>query len=203
MQPIHDPFTPNATTTVRTLGPKRSTSLVVFDTNGCSIIDHPVAGTRHSALMVLSGFGDLVRTQPKRLAQQLLTLPEVVPAEQRRPDIEVPLQRPDKLDSDDFTTWTVIKGQLLIDQIGAYKAQLTFRQPVFVPDVHTLELMPLQWWNLVQALVSLDAWTRYLKRTVDVLARGVRRAADRSDGQGGRSLPAGPEQDLNQDLTQP
>jgi hypothetical protein len=179
MDPILDPFPPNATATVHVTGSQRPTSLVVFDTNGCTLRDHPAAGTRYSMLMILGGYGDLTRVKPKILASQLLALPDVVPPQQRgRGPVEVPLLRPDTLENTSYTTWTIVTTLLMVDQIGADQAQLTVQSPANARDVHTLELGPCQWWHLIQALVSLDAWMQYLRGRLEECAKDVRQALE-------------------------
>lgn len=177
MNPILDPFPPGATRHLR-VRKARPHSLVVLDSTGCAMQDHPVAGVRHSTLMVMGGMGDLVRTKPKLLAERLLTLPDVLPHDLRGGEsVDVPLIRPDKLDSTHCTTWTIIAKRLLVDQIGSARAELTI-QGAESPDVGTVELRPLEWWHLVQVLVSLDAWMVYLRGALDAFAEDVRRAVE-------------------------
>ncbi|RAS69718.1 hypothetical protein C8D87_10117, partial [Lentzea atacamensis] len=118
MRPTLDPFQPGATQQLRARQP-RPHSLVVFDSNGVTFQDHPVAGVRHSTLMVMSGMGDLVDNKPRYLAEKLLALPDVKPAELRgRSYVDVPLIRPDEQKCTHCTTWTVVAKRLLVDQIG-------------------------------------------------------------------------------------
>jgi hypothetical protein len=177
MHPILDPFPSGATRQLR-VRKARPHSLVVFDSTGCTFQDHPVAGVRHSTLMVMGGMGDLVRTKPKLLAERLLTLPEVLPAELRGRDyVDVPLLRPDKQDCTHCTTWTVIAKRLLVDQIGSNRAEFTI-QGAENPDVGTVEMRPFDWWYLVRVLVSLDAWMTYLREAMDAFAEDMRRAVE-------------------------
>lgn len=177
MRPTLDPFRPGATQRLR-VRPPRSHSLVVFDSNGVTFHDHPVAGVRHSTLMVMSGMGDLVGNKPRYLAEKLLALPDVKPGELRgRSYVDVPLIQPDELDSTHCTTWTILAKRLLVDQIGSDRAELIVRGAEN-PDVGTVELRPFDWWHLVRVLVSLDAWMTYLRRELDVHAEAVRRARE-------------------------
>jgi hypothetical protein len=176
MHTIREPYSFTTTTTLR-VGPKRPSSLVILDSNGFRIVDHPIAGARHSMLMVEEGCGDLARNRPRIMATRLLGLPEVVPPEQRgRTHVEVPLLPADALDSPAYTTWTIAGAPLLVDQIDSDKAQLTFKRSLNSPDIKTLELLPAQWWHVVQALLSLDSWMQYLKSTLDAVAQDVRRS---------------------------
>lgn len=175
MHHIPDPFQPEATQQLRTR-PPRAHSLVVFDSNGVTFHDHPVAGVRHSTLMLMHGTGDLVGTKPKMLASKLLALPDVTPAKLRGHNyIDVPLIRPDEQDSTHCTTWTVLAKRLLIDQTDSGGAQLVIHGAEN-PDVGTVEMRPFDWWHLIRVLVSLDAWMTYLRSELDAHAATVRRA---------------------------
>lgn len=88
-------------------------------------------------------------------------------------EVNVPLLSPDTLTAADYTTWTVVHKRLLVDQVGSDRARLALTSPD-LPDVHTLELHPSQWWHLAQALVSLDAWMTYLRDRLDALVRDLR-----------------------------
>ncbi|SEP53653.1 hypothetical protein SAMN04489732_12978 [Amycolatopsis saalfeldensis] len=176
MQTLRDLFQSDATKSIP-IRPSRSHALVVIDSRGVRMLDHPVAGVRRSTLMVQGGHGDLVRNKPRVIAERLLTLPDVLPEEQRGHDYaEVPLVQPDQLESDDYTTWSIIPRLLLVDQIGASRAQFTITSPV-ASDVDTFELTPPRWWQLVRALVSLDSWMTRLSREMDAAAAEARRAA--------------------------
>lgn len=177
MHPTPNPFQPGATKQLRAR-PPRPHSLVVFDSAGVTFHDHPVAGVRHSTLMVMGGMGDLVGNKPRYLAEKLLALPDVKPAELRgRSYVDVPLIRPDELDCTHCTTWTVIAKRLLVDQIGSDRAELVVRGAEN-PDVGTVEMRPFDWWYLVRVLVSLDAWMTYLRSELDAHAETVRLAAE-------------------------
>ncbi|WP_410646257.1 hypothetical protein [Amycolatopsis sp. cmx-4-54] len=175
MHHIPDPFQPEATQQLRTR-PPRAHSLVVFDSNGVTFQDHPVAGVRHSTLMVMDGMGDLLAAKPKVLASKLLALPDVKPTELRGHSyIDVPLIRPDEHDSPHCTTWTVLAKRLLIDQTDSHRAELLIHGAEN-PDVGTVEMRPFDWWHLIRVLVSLDAWMTYLRSELDAHAATVRRA---------------------------
>ncbi|RLK58467.1 hypothetical protein [Actinokineospora cianjurensis] len=177
MHPILDPFPPDATRQLR-VRKARPHSLVVFDSTGCTFQDHPVAGVRHSTLMVMGGMGDLVRNKPKLLAERLLTLPKVLPVDLRGLDyVDVPLLRPDEQDCTHCTTWTVIAKRLLVDQTGSSRAEFTI-QGAENPDVGTVEMRSFDWWCLVRVLVSLDAWMTYLRGAMDAFAEDLRRAVE-------------------------
>jgi hypothetical protein len=175
MRPILDPFQSGATQQLRVRQP-RPHSLVVFDSDGVTFHDHPVAGVRHSTLMVMSGMGDLVDNKPRYLAEKLLALPDAKPAELRgRSYIDVPLIRPDEQKCTHCTTWTVIAKRMLVDQIGSGRAELVVRG-ADNPDVGTVEMRPHDWWHLVRVLVSLEAWMTYLRGELDAHAEKVRQA---------------------------
>lgn len=177
MHPTLYPFQPDATQQLRARQP-RPHSLVVFDSNGVTFHDHPVVGVRHSTLMVMDGMGNLVDNKPRYLAEKLLALPDVKPAELRgRSYVDIPLIRPDELDSTHCTTWTILAKRLLVDQIGSDRAELVVRGAEN-PDVGTVELRPFDWWHLVRVLVSLDAWMTYLRSELDAHAETVRRTVE-------------------------
>lgn len=177
MRPIPD-FT-SATEPLQ-IQPVRAPALVVFDINGVRFLDHPVAGASSSTLMTLGGYGDLVRNKPRVLARCLLSLPDVIPGEKRSLDsncVDVPMVQPDRQEFDECTTWTVIPELLVVDQIGAQRAQFTFIGPAYSDDIGTLTLRPSQWWYLVRVLVSLDEWMIYMRAETDKFSIQVRRSA--------------------------
>lgn len=170
-----NPFPPGATRMTR-LPKSRAPALVVFQNSGVTLLDHPVAGTRRSTLMVQDGQADLGRTKLKLLAFRLLALSDVALPEgvtRTSGAWAVPLLRPDGPVSPAITTWTITPW-LFIDQIGADRAYLNLKGRGS-QDVVTTDLVDHQWATLVRALVSLDVWMQHLRSELDGHSDDVRR----------------------------
>lgn len=173
MATFRDPFPNDATASVRILGPARPHSLVVFDGNKLSIQDHPVESARFSTLMVQDRIADLTGTNLKFTAAKLLRLPGVLPpGHSGKSHVDVTLLKPQELVTPAATTWGV-GGGLVVEQLGPDRVELVFRGAQQT-GVVTADLPALQWWHLVQVIVSVQHWMTYLRTELDQYAEVVR-----------------------------